>query len=98
MADGDPDDEIEYDEYDFGDDVFAEPHPVRRRSRGMAMAAAMTVGIGTALQEIYEGRPKQESAIVVEADDDEPLKDRPVWIDFDPLDPSATVVHVRPDA
>lgn len=60
-----------------------------------SMTGALMLGVGGTLQELYEGRPKQEIPIIAEAPDDEPHPDDDIWIEFDPDDPSRTIVHLR---
>lgn len=80
-------------------DPAPETEPTRRPDLTTRLArsatGALMLGIGGTLQEIYEGKPKQEIAIVEEAPDDEPLPDDDLWIEFDPDDPSRTIVHLR---
>lgn len=66
------------------------PHRYRRSLGAAALAGGM---IG--LRDIIEN-PKDERP-VVEQHVDEGDVDRPIMIDFDPDDPKATVVRIRPD-
>lgn len=63
-----------------------------RRSR--SIGAAMLLGVGRALQQIYDEPPPEPGAVVFEVDDDEPDRSGPIWIEFDPDDPTRTIVHV----
>lgn len=67
--------------------------PEPRRPRGVG--AAMLLGLGRALEQIYLVEPPEPGAIIFEVDDDQPVPDGPVWVEFDPDDPTHTVVHLR---
>lgn len=56
----------------------------------------MMLGLGRALQQIYDEPPRDEGLIVIEVDDDEPDRDGPFWLEFDPADPTRTKVHLTP--
>lgn len=74
------------------------PRPVPRRRASRAVGRAMMLGLGRALQQIYDRPDEDEDAVVFEVDDTEPPRlDVPVRIEFDPDNPKATVAHVRRD-
>lgn len=72
-----------------------DPRPVRR-SRGVG--AAMMLGLGRALQQIYDEPPPEDGLIVIEIGDGEPDRSGPFWLEFDPDDPRRTVVHLIDEA
>jgi hypothetical protein len=57
----------------------------------------MMLGIGRALQQIYDEPPPEDGLIVIEIDDGEPDRSGPFWLEFDPDDPRRTIVHVTGD-
>lgn len=79
------------------DDPSAPPAPTSsrqvphryRRSMGASMLAASMIGLREILENPRDDRP------VVEQHVDEGDVDRPILVELDPDDPSASVVHIR---
>lgn len=67
------------------------PHRYRTSIGASALAAGM-IGLRDVLEDPKDDRP------VVEQFADEGDRDRPVEVDLDPDEPSASVVRLRPDA
>jgi len=67
------------------------PHRYRRSLGAAALAGGM-IGLRDIIENPKDDRP------VVEQHVDEGDVDRPIMVDFDPDDPKATVVHIRPGA
>ena len=66
------------------------PHRYRRSIGASALAAGM-IGLRDIIEDPKDDRP------VVEQFADEGDRDRPIEVDLDPDDPSASVVRIRPD-